>query len=95
MTDDLLKSLANLGAVGVLIWLVIYIFRVLLPDTLQRVISELDRQRTEFTRVLGEITVELRLQREQWQNTVAQLTQELRDLAKEIAELRRTHKEKK
>lgn len=90
--DDMLKSLANLGAVGVLIWLVIYIFRVLLPDALQRVVNELDKQRTDFTRVLSEITLELRSQREQWQHAVGQITQELRDLSREIAEFRRNNK---
>lgn len=95
MADELLKSVANLGAVGVLIWLVIYIFRVLLPETLNRVTQELDNQRKEFTRVLSDITVELRLQREQWQQTVSQITQELRDLSRSMADLRGRKKEDK
>lgn len=87
--DELLKSLANLGAVGVLIWLVIYIFRVLLPDALNRITQELDRQRTEFTRVLGEIMIELRMHREHAQQAASQTANELRELAREISELRR------
>ena len=61
--QDWTGQLPTLGATAAIIWLLVHIFRVLLPDLIMRVIGELDRQRVEYLSALSEFRRELEVQR--------------------------------
>jgi hypothetical protein len=78
--QDWTGQLPNLGATAAIIWLLVHIFRVLLPDLIMRVIGELDRQRVEYLSALSEFRKELGEQRavlERLTEVVEQLSRRL------------------
>ena len=78
--QDWVDQLPNLGAVAAIIWLLVHIFRVLLPDLIMRVMGELDRQRVEYLGALSEFRKELSEQRavlERLTGAVEQLSRRL------------------
>jgi len=74
--EDWTNALSELGSTAAIIWLLIYIFRVLLPDLVLRVVRELEQQRAEFR-------AELNRQRE----ALEQLTSAVELLCNQIAHL--------
>ncbi len=68
MDQHIFQLVAQYGALGILIWLVHHIFAKLLPDTLAKLQSELQTQRSLFIS-------ELRTQRQEIIDALTKLTQ--------------------
>jgi len=60
---DWTQPLTDLGSTAAIIWLLIHIFRVLLPDLVMRFARELEQQRAEYLHALAEFRNELNHQR--------------------------------
>lgn len=76
--NEIHQLIAQFGALGVLLWLVLHIFRVLIPETLDRFRKELEAQRHEFSQLFREMLAAVRRQREAFE-LLAQRIEELID----------------
>ena len=78
--EDWTQAVTDLGSTAAIIWLLIHIFRVLLPDLVLRFARELEQQRAEYLSALAEFRSELVRQRE----TLQRLTEAVESLCEQI-----------
>jgi len=83
--NEIHQLIAQFGALGVLLWLVLHIFRVLIPETLDRFRKELEAQRHEFGQLFREMLAAVRRQREAFELLAQRIEELMGDDAKRAA----------
>jgi F0F1-type ATP synthase membrane subunit b/b' len=76
MDGQLYQLIAQYGSLGVLLWLVLYIFQRLLPQTLEQFRLELAQQREEFRTALQKLVASIDKQHQ----AIALLNEQIRVL---------------
>jgi F0F1-type ATP synthase membrane subunit b/b' len=76
MDGQLYQLIAQYGSLGVLLWLVLYIFQRLLPQTLEQFRLELAQQREEFRTALQKLVESIDKQHQ----AIALLSEQIRVL---------------
>jgi F0F1-type ATP synthase membrane subunit b/b' len=76
MDGQLYQLIAQYGSLGVLFWLVLYIFQRLLPQTLEQFRVELAQQREEFRTALQKLVEAIEKQHQ----AIALLSEQIRVL---------------
>ena len=82
--EDWTQAVTDLGSTAAIIWLLIHIFRVLLPDLVLRFARELEQQRAEYLSALAEFRAEFRSELDRQREALQRLTEAVESLCEQI-----------